>query len=864
MKLYTKILSFILWFFILTLSIGSLYAAPIDTIEKWAWWESIGWINFNATNSNIDVTDTDVTGTAWSHNFGWIYLSPTTAWLTNTVWYDTEWNCIGQLSGQAWNTNLWWINFAGVSIDSDGYFGWTITNDSIGTDNAGSIYFTKPNASSSIAVKTIWRPECNMPMTPVNPIDMTDDTDTGDSDTDDITSDNTPDFTGTCEENGNSITLYVDGIANGTTTCSGGTFTVTPDTPLSDWDYDITYTDTNEFGRSFPSPVLPITVNTSLSETPDDLDMTNDTDSGNSDSDDITSDTTPDFTSTCSGTNTITLYVDGIANGTATCSDGTFTVTPDAPLPDWSYNITFTESYPWLWESVMSAILPIVVDTVDPELPVITSTTDWVISGTAEPGTFVNITTNNGWSCTATVWANGTYTCTISPEPIDGDLITISGEDLAGNTSSNITFPLANWTVPLISTWGGWSWGGGGWSSSSSSSSSWNPVVSDPEVIIPEPEPIIEVEEESIPEVETPTEEPSEEESEVAEEETEIDTTPNTDTIDTLKSKHDRDIAERVRAYEEQIKLLEELNIDVKWESLLKALPKVLPRTGTPISERVSTNPSPIVDTELPNASVFRLAGDTNTEISHWTQVLVEEDRNANKYVVVPSNGLVMPINEFAENSADFDTMINGREWNIMPALRTGALEYPGASTKGYWEVWNKVVFAHSSYFAAQEGRYKTHFQKIIELDRGEEVWVYEKQSNGTYERFAYEVNASYNTDDEDTSVLLPWEWKNLTLFTCTPIWWIDGRWIIKAKFIEDKISVTPTAIPQVSQKYKLAIWRFINRIQDIQDDSKRLETLYVVYDKLENLKTKYASNTKMMDLLEYMQYKIAKSILAQ
>ena len=73
--------------------------------------------------------------------------------------------------------------------------------------------------------------------------------------------------------------------------------------------------------------------------------------------------------------------------------------------------------------------------------------------------------------------------------------------------------------------------------------------------------------------------------------------------------------------------------------------------------------------------------------MNHWKQVLPEMDKNAGKYIVVPSNGLVIPVNEFAEGSDDFNKMINGREANINNALKTGALEYPGTSTNGYGEV---------------------------------------------------------------------------------------------------------------------------------------------------------------------------------
>lgn len=59
---------------------------------------------------------------------------------------------------------------------------------------------------------------------------------------------------------------------------------------------------------------------------------------------------------------------------------------------------------------------------------------------------------------------------------------------------------------------------------------------------------------------------------------------------------------------------------------------------------------------------MFRLAGDTNKNVDHWKQVLDERDQDAEKYIVIPSNGLVVPINAFEEDSSDFEAMINGRE----------------------------------------------------------------------------------------------------------------------------------------------------------------------------------------------------------
>jgi len=328
------------------------------------------------------------------------------------------------------------------------------------------------------------------------------------------------------------------------------------------------------------------------------------------------------------------------------------------------------------------------------------------------------------------------------------------------------------------------------------------------------------------------------------------------------------ELESKLLKYEQKIEREVEVKIekDIQWETSIKQLPAVLPKTGTPIEERVWKIRSSNIVTGLPSSEVFRLAGDTNKNVDHWKQVLDERDQDAEKYIVIPSNGLVVPINAFEEDSSDFEAMINGREWNINPALRTWALEYPGASTRGYGEVWNKVIFGHSSYFADALWRYKTHFQKIIELDAWEEVWVYEKQTNGVYELYRYETEKSYNTDDSDTSVLLPWEGKNLTLFTCTPIGGIDGRWIIKAKYIEENNTQQDTTTQTIwyfdslASIYKARMNMLVSRIDQIEDDKKRMNMYVRIYDRIWEVVPQQTWNMKL--LLEYLEFLVIQKLL--
>lgn len=298
--------------------------------------------------------------------------------------------------------------------------------------------------------------------------------------------------------------------------------------------------------------------------------------------------------------------------------------------------------------------------------------------------------------------------------------------------------------------------------------------------------------------------------------------------------------------------------------SLLKWLPKVLPRTGTQISTRVQTRLDDRVETSLPDTTNFRLAGSKNTDIDFWKQVLVQQDRDAQKYIVIPSNGMVVPINEVKEKTSDFDEMINGREIDVNKYLQNGGVEYPGTSKNWYGELGNKVIFAHSSYWKEDAGRYKTHFQKIIELDVNEEVWVYEKTSSGEYKRFVYIVSSSYNTDESDVDVLKPGIWKNLTLFTCTPIWGTAGRWIIQAKYVDEVISELEKdlSFSDISARNHLLINDFIAKIWNIEDVYQREQLLFKVYYRLEELLWETSSDSKMWRILELIKTKIVQEIV--
>ncbi len=115
----------------------------INAGSNCAWGENIGWINFGATNGNVAITDTTLTGYVWSSTYGWINLSPTNGGVTNTA--------NGVLGGNAWSSTLGWIPFTGVTINTSGKL--TGMAGTAGS-TAGRINFDCRNCN----VTTDWRP----------------------------------------------------------------------------------------------------------------------------------------------------------------------------------------------------------------------------------------------------------------------------------------------------------------------------------------------------------------------------------------------------------------------------------------------------------------------------------------------------------------------------------------------------------------------------------------------------------------------------------------------------------------------------------------------------------------------------------
>ena len=292
-------------------------------------------------------------------------------------------------------------------------------------------------------------------------------------------------------------------------------------------------------------------------------------------------------------------------------------------------------------------------------------------------------------------------------------------------------------------------------------------------------------------------------------------------------------------------------------------LPQELLKTGTPVKELkakwVDVINSPGVDTYMYDRISIKDANTVSDDLSYRLDILpYEQDKDADVFVVVPKLWIITPIVDIPGWSDDFETLIDGREIDINPYLKDGAVHYPNSAIP--WQVGNFIAAGHSSYYN-DDGRYHTIFTSLPLTDIWDEVRVYSRAFTGEpYRLFKYRVSASYNTDPSDVEVLLPWQWANLTLFTCTPVGWLEGRWIIKATLIDNESTSHSSAFQEFTPSYEQAIDTLMQRLKDKYWQTDKRQTILV------NLGKKLAlldiESTKKKRVILYLAEKVLEEIL--
>ncbi|MDH2422301.1 Ig-like domain-containing protein, partial [Cobetia litoralis] len=156
---------------------------------------------------------------------------------------------------------------------------------------------------------------------------------------------------------------------------------------------------------------------------------------------DSTNDTTPTLGGTAEVGSTITITLDGDVIGTATAdSNGAWSFTPNTELGDGEHVFSVTATDAAGNESAPSGEFTLSIDTEAPVAPVLNDSDGTTASGTAEAGSDIEITNSNGDSVgTGIAEDDGTFSIELDPSQQDGEALTATATDPAGNTSSSST-----------------------------------------------------------------------------------------------------------------------------------------------------------------------------------------------------------------------------------------------------------------------------------------------------------------------------------------------------------------------------------------------------------------------------------------
>ncbi|MBJ9890386.1 BapA prefix-like domain-containing protein [Citrobacter sedlakii] len=292
------------------------------------------------------------------------------------------------------------------------------------------------------------------------------------------TNDSQPTFQGTAEP-GATVTLYDGATVIGSVVAgTDGSWSLSPDSPLSSGLHNLTVTATDAAGNEGPAASFTLTVDTQAPSTPVISAVTDDVapNSGTLANGQSTNDTRPTLSGTAEANSTVNIFDGTTLLGTVQ-ADGTgaWTFTPPTALASGShtFNVTATDA---AGNVSPGAGFSLVVDTVAPVAPAIVNVTDNVtpgtgdltngqttndprpvITGTGEPGSTINVFDGSVLLGTAVVNEGGSWSYRPDGLAQGTHTLRVTATDSAGNTgpaSANFTLTVdtAAPVAPVISS----------------------------------------------------------------------------------------------------------------------------------------------------------------------------------------------------------------------------------------------------------------------------------------------------------------------------------------------------------------------------------------------------------------------------
>jgi len=182
------------------------------------------------------------------------------------------------------------------------------------------------------------------PAAPSTP-DMHPSSDRGAFNNDNVTNNNTPVFTGTAPAGTSQVRLFVDGVAHDVGPVTSGKYQIQITGGLTDGTHAISARGIDaQSNEGDVSGDLMVTIDTVIPDTPSTPDLTPDSDTGASNSDNDTTDTTPTFTGTAPDATTLQLVANNLPVGSTPISNGTYTVTVTNPMAVGTYEFNVFSS----------------------------------------------------------------------------------------------------------------------------------------------------------------------------------------------------------------------------------------------------------------------------------------------------------------------------------------------------------------------------------------------------------------------------------------------------------------------------------------------------------------------------------------